>query len=79
MSSSSEQISPGLFVVRPATAEVEVSGLARLKGKASVSPLGGRLPGWVVKLNKLPQRPRGLAQPAQAAWQRLSGDAGPGR
>jgi hypothetical protein len=58
MSSSSEQLSPGLFVVRPATAQVQAAGLARLEGKASVSPLGGRLPGWVVKLNKLPRSAR---------------------
>lgn len=58
MSSSSEQLSPGLFVVRPATAQVQAAGLARLEGKASVSPLDGRLPGWVVKLNKLPRNAR---------------------
>lgn len=64
MPSTSEQLSPGLFVVRPATAQVEVSGLARLEGKASVSPLDGRQPGWVVKLNKLPRT-------AREGWRRL--------
>ncbi|MES2671915.1 MAG: hypothetical protein V4673_16060 [Pseudomonadota bacterium] len=70
MSSIPEHLSPGLFVVRPLAAEAKANGLARLEGKASVKPLGGRTPGWVVKLNKLPKN-------ARAGWNslhRLLGD-----
>lgn len=58
MSSTPEQLSPDLYVVRPAAAQAQVAGLARLQGKASVTPLSGRLPGWVVKLNTLPRSAR---------------------
>ncbi len=64
MSSIPEQLSPGLFVVRPLPAAAKANGLARLEGKASVEPLGGRTPGWVVKLNKLPKT-------ARAGWSSL--------
>ncbi len=68
MSSIPEQISPGLFVVRPlaaaAKAKANADGLARLEGKASVRPLGGQTPGWVVKLNKPPKT-------ARAGWSSL--------
>jgi hypothetical protein len=70
MSSIPEHLSPGLFVVRPLAAKAKANGLARLEGKASVEPLGGRTPGWVVKLNKLPKN-------ARAGWNslhRLLGD-----
>ena len=58
MSSTPEQLSPDLYVVRPAAAQAQTVDLARLQGKASVTPLGGRLPGWVVKLNTLPRSAR---------------------
>jgi hypothetical protein len=58
MSSIPEQLSPGLFVVRPVASAAEADGLVRLEGKASVKPLGGRTPGWLVKLNKLPKTAR---------------------
>ena len=58
MSSSSEHISPGLFVIRPVAPTVQTAGLSRLDGLASVEPLGGRTPGWVVKLNKSPRSAR---------------------
>lgn len=58
MSSSSEHISPGLFVVRPVAPTVQTAGLSRLDGLASVEPLGGRTLGWVVKLNKPPKSAR---------------------
>jgi hypothetical protein len=58
MSSTSEHISPGLYVVRPVDPTVEDTGLSRLDGLASVKPLGGRTPGWVVKLNKPPRSAR---------------------
>ena len=64
MSSIPEHLSPGLFVVRPLAATAKANGLARLEGKASVKPLGGRTPGWVVKLNKLPKT-------ARAGWSSL--------
>lgn len=64
MSSIPEQLSPGLFVVRPLAAAAKANGLARLEGKASVEPLGGRTAGWVVKLNKLPKT-------ARAGWNSL--------
>jgi hypothetical protein len=70
MSSIPEHLSPGLFVVRPLASKAKANGLARLEGKASVEPLGGRTPGWVVKLNKLPKN-------ARAGWNslhRLLGD-----
>jgi hypothetical protein len=58
MSSRSEQLSPGLFVVRPAAASANVADLARLEGKASVEPLASRMPGWVVRLNRPPRTAR---------------------
>ena len=58
MSSTSEHISPGLFVVRPVAPTTQTEGLSRLDGLASVEPLGGRTPGWVVKLNKSPKSAR---------------------
>ena len=58
MSSSSEHISPGLFVVRPVTPTTQAAGLSRLDGLASVKPLSGRMPGWVVKLNTSPKTAR---------------------
>ncbi|MFZ5636015.1 MAG: hypothetical protein ACOY82_05450 [Pseudomonadota bacterium] len=58
MSSPSEQISPGLFVVRPAAAGTPGDALSRLAGKASVEPLEGRTPGWIVRLNKPPRSAR---------------------
>ncbi len=70
MSSPSEQISPGLFVVRPSAASAQAEGLSRLAGKASVEPLEGRTPGWIVRLNKPPRS-------AREGWQRLHRLLGP--
>jgi hypothetical protein len=53
MSSTSEHISPGLYVVRLAKPTTQAVDLSRLDGLASVKPLGGRTPGWVVKLHNL--------------------------
>ncbi len=58
MSSTSEHISPGLYVVRLAKPTTQTVGLSRLDGLASVKPLGGRTPGWVVKLKKSPKTAR---------------------
>jgi hypothetical protein len=58
MSSTSEHISPGLYVVRPVDPTTEDMEISRLDGLASVKPLGGRTPGWVVKLNKPPRSAR---------------------
>jgi hypothetical protein len=70
MSSTSEHISPGLFVVRPASPTTQTDGLSGLDGLASVKPLGGRTPGWVVKLNKSPKS-------ARAGWRDLHRLLGP--
>lgn len=70
MSSTSEHISPGLFVVRPVAPTTQTEGLSRLDGLASVEPLGGRTPGWVVKLNKSPKS-------ARAGWFDLHRVLGP--
>lgn len=70
MPSSSEHISPGLFVVRPSAPTSPTAGLSRLNGLASVEPLGGRVPGWVVKLNKSPRS-------ARAGWRDLHRLLGP--
>lgn len=79
MPTSSEHLSPGLFVVRPATAGVpakkaaSASGadpVARLADKARVEPLAGPTPGWLVRLKR---RPRSV----RAGWtslHRLLGD-----
>jgi hypothetical protein len=58
MSSISEHLSPSLFVVRPAAITAKAAGLACLKGLASITSLGGRVPGWLVKLNKSPKNVR---------------------
>jgi hypothetical protein len=70
MSSTSEHISPGLFVVRPVSPTTQTDGLSRLDGLASVKPLSGRTPGWVVKLNKSPKT-------ARAGWRDLHRLLGP--
>ena len=73
MPTPSEQLDPGLFVVRPAAAVVPAkqaacaSGAdpaARLADKAQVEPLAGPTPGWLVRLKR---RPRSV----RAGWNSL--------
>lgn len=80
MPTPSEQLNPGLFVVRPAAATVHAKKAARasmpgpaerLADKAQVEPLAGPTPGWLVRLKR---RPRSV----RAGWtslHRLLGDA----
>ncbi len=70
MSSTSDHISPGLFVVRPVAPTTQADSLSRLDGLASVKALGGRMPGWVVKLNKSPKT-------AREGWRNLHRLLGP--
>ncbi|GEM_PF-742658 len=78
MPSTPEQLSPGLFVVRPAAAPARKQAKApadrdlqaRLGASASVEALSGPTPGWLVKLKRAPKT-------ARAGWNslhRLLGD-----
>jgi len=64
MPAVTEQLDPGVFVIRPTTAKADGEDLARLATKASIEPLRGASPGWIVRLNKAPRSIR-------AAWREL--------
>lgn len=72
MPSSSDQLSPGLFVVRPAAAVAKQAAKvpagedlqSRLGANARVEALSGPTPGWLVKLKRAPKT-------ARAGWNSL--------